>query len=144
MENVPNFVGSTAFAAMLSEPLVACLGWVVLDFFAIGKVQYSRHSNSRTKDSAIRARFITIGWVWPASASAWQHHGYHSLHPRASLHPSLEGRRRVVHCRSPCPLEYFSPGAFHRRARRRPETEADAFHDPAADRRCHPAPGQPL
>jgi hypothetical protein len=36
MENFPNFVGSTALAATLSEPLVPCFGRVGLDFFAIG------------------------------------------------------------------------------------------------------------
>src|SRR5260221_8496229 len=62
MVNLPNFVGSTAFAARLGALTLPCIRLLVVDFFAIGKVQYSRHCNSRTKGSAFRSRFITIGW----------------------------------------------------------------------------------
>src|SRR5882724_222666 len=62
MVNFPNFVGSTAFAARLGVPALPCIRLLVVDFFAIRKVQYSRHRNSRTKGSAFRSRFITIGW----------------------------------------------------------------------------------
>src|SRR5260221_5973984 len=62
MVNFPNFVGSTAFAARLGASALPCIRLLVVDFFAIGKVQYSRRRNSRTKGSAFRSRFITIGW----------------------------------------------------------------------------------
>src|SRR6266403_2342632 len=62
MENFPNFVGSTARAATRGDPFRPCFGLPVIDLFAIGKLQYSRQCNFRTKGSAIRARFITIEW----------------------------------------------------------------------------------
>src|SRR5260370_15445323 len=60
MGNFANFVGSTARAATRGDPFRPCFGLPVVDCFAIGKLQYSRQCNFRTKGSAIHARFITI------------------------------------------------------------------------------------
>src|SRR5690348_95688 len=109
MENFPNLVGSAACAATRSEPLFRCFRVLKVDFFAIGKVQYSRQCNSRTKGSAFCRSFITM----EAALAPWVRrrtlHESDTFHSRASAYPSSEGGCCLVDRRVAGTLEHLPP-----------------------------------